>query len=72
MTELANELDLTVQDIASAEMATACTESIQKESGDDGFTLEDVLTDGSQEESLIEQIPCGKRWQNYRSVKKRL
>lgn len=56
LTELANELDLTVQDIASAEMATACTESIQKESGDDGFTLEDVLTDGSQEESLIEQI----------------
>lgn len=56
LTELANELDLTVQDIAAAEMATACTESIQKESGDDGFTLEDVLTDGSQEESLIEQI----------------
>ena len=56
LSELAELLDLTVQEIASAEMATAATESIQKENGEDGFTLEDVLTEGSQEESLIEQI----------------
>ena len=56
LSELAELLDLTVQEIAAAEMATAATESIQKENGEDGFTLEDVLTNGSQEENLIEQI----------------
>ncbi len=56
LSELAAELDLTVQEIAAAETATASTESIQKESGEDGFTLEDVLTDGSMEEQLVEHI----------------
>lgn len=56
LSELANELDLTVQEIAAAETATAGTESIQKENGEDGFTLEDILTDGCLEEKLIEQI----------------
>lgn len=56
LSELALELDLTVQEIAAAETATASTESIQKESGEDGFTLEDVLTDGSMEEQLVEHI----------------
>ena len=56
LSELAENLDLTVQEIAAAETATACTESIHKESGEDGFTLEDVLTDGFQEERMIERI----------------
>ncbi len=56
LSELSEELQLTVQEIAAAETATACTESIQKENGEDGFTLEDVLTDGSQEERMIEHI----------------
>jgi len=56
LTELAEILQLTVEEIAMAETATAATESIQKESGEDGFTLEDVLTEGSMEERLVEQI----------------
>lgn len=56
LSELAAELDLTVEEIAEAETATSCTESIHKESGEDGFTLEDVLTEGSIEEDLIEKI----------------
>ena len=50
------ELELTVEEIAEAETATACTESIHKENGEDGFTLEDVLTEGSMEETLVERI----------------
>ena len=44
------------EEIAAAETATAATESIQRETGEDGFTLEHVLTDGDQEERLIEHI----------------
>ncbi len=39
-----------------AETATACTESIQREAGEDGFTLEDVLTDSETEDQLLERI----------------
>lgn len=56
LSELAQELDLTVEEIAAAETATAHTESIQRETGEDGFTLESVLTDGSMEEKLVEII----------------
>lgn len=56
LSELAQELDLTVEEIAAAETATSATESIHRETGEDGFTLEDVLTEGSMEERLIEQI----------------
>lgn len=56
LSELSEELGITVQEIAAAETATSSTESIQKENGEDGFTLEDVLTDGSMEEKLVEHI----------------
>lgn len=56
LSELAQELNLTVEEIAEAETATAAAESIHRETGEDGFTLEDVLTEGSMEERLIEQI----------------
>ena len=56
LSELAEKLDLTVEEIAAAETATSATESIHRETGEDGFTLEDVLTEGSMEERLIEQI----------------
>ncbi len=56
LSELAAETGFTVEEIASAETATAAAESIQRESGDEGFTLEAVLTDGNQEERLIERI----------------
>ena len=56
LSELSEELGLTVEEIAAAETATAHTESIQKENGEEGFTLESVLTDGSMEEQLVEHI----------------
>ena len=56
LSELAEKLDLTVEEIAAAETATSATESIHRETGEDGFTLEDVLTEGSMDERLIEQI----------------
>lgn len=56
VSELAEEMGLTAEEIAVAETATSSTESIQRETGEDGFTLEDVLTAGSMEEELIEHI----------------
>ena len=56
LSELAEALDLTVEEIAAAETATAAIESIQRESGEEGFTLEHILTDGFMEEQLIERI----------------
>ena len=56
ISEIAAELELTLEEVAEAETATASTESIHRESGDDGFTLEDILTEGSMEEDLVEKI----------------
>ena len=56
LSELSEETGLTPEEIASAETATAATESIQRESGEEGFSLEDVLTTGSLEDSLIETL----------------
>ena len=56
LSELSGELGITIEDIAAAETATSSTESIHKENGDGGFTLEDILTDGSMEENMVEQI----------------
>ena len=56
LSELALETGLTPEEIAMAETATAATESIQRESGEDGFTLEDVLSDSETEDHLIERI----------------
>lgn len=56
ISELSAETGLSAEDIASAELATASAESIQRESGEDGFTLEDVLTTGDMEDTLVERI----------------
>ena len=56
VSELAEQLSLTPEEIAEAETATASARSIQSESGEEGFSLEDVLTDGEMEESLMESI----------------
>ena len=39
-----------------AETATAATESIQEPAGEDGFTLENILSDTESEESMVERI----------------
>lgn len=46
----------TPEEIAIAETATAATESIQRETGEEGFTLENVLTDTESEERMVEKI----------------
>lgn len=54
--EIARQTGLTPEEIAMAETATASTESIHAEAGEDGFTLENVLSDTESEESLVEKI----------------
>lgn len=56
ISELSEKTGFTAEEIALAETATAATESIQRETGEDGFSLEDVLTDTQTEESLVEKI----------------
>lgn len=54
--EITEKTGLTPEDIAIAETATASVESIYQEAGEDGFTLENVLTDTESEEMLLEKI----------------
>ena len=54
--EIARQTGFTPEEIALAETATAATESIQREVGDEGFSLEDVLTDTESEEKMVEKI----------------
>jgi len=56
MSELAHETGISPEDIAFAETATGETQSINRESGEDGFTLELVLGDYSAEEKMVENI----------------
>lgn len=56
LSELSAALDLTVEEIATAETATAGAESIQRETGEDGFTLEDVLASTGEEEQILERL----------------
>ena len=54
--EISEITGFSVEDIATAEAATSGVESIQQEVGQDGFTLENVLTDTESEETLLERI----------------
>lgn len=54
--EISNQTGLTPEDIAIAESATASIESIYQTSGEDGFSLENVLTDTESEEHFLEKI----------------
>jgi len=56
LSEIAEETGLSAEDIAVAETATGAPESLQREAGDDGFTLENLIGDYSQEETLIEHV----------------
>ena len=56
ITELSRHTGFTVEDIATAEAATACVESMQQQNGDDGFSLESVLSDTQTEDVLLERI----------------
>ena len=54
--EISRQTGFTPEEIAIAETATAATESIQRETGDEGFTLENILTDTESEEKMLERI----------------
>ena len=56
LSELAAETGLTPEEIAFAETATNPAESLQRETGEDGFTLEHVLCDTEGEERMIEHV----------------
>ena len=54
--EISRQTGFSPEEIALAETATAATESIQRSMGDEGFSLEDVLTDTESEERMVEKI----------------
>lgn len=56
LSEISERTGLDVADIASTETAVSPTESLQRETGEDGFTLEQVLGDYGQEERLVEKV----------------
>ena len=56
VSEIAVQTGFTVEEIALAENATAATESIHRQVTEDGFSLENVLTDTESEERLVEKI----------------
>lgn len=56
LSELAAATGISVEDIAYAESAAGPAESLQKENGDENFTLENILGDYGQEERLIERF----------------
>ena len=56
VSELSQALDLSAEEIASAETATSAAESIQRQTGEEGFSLEDVLCTDGMEEQLLERM----------------
>ena len=56
ISELVEETGLSAEEIAFAEVATGPAESLQRENGDDGFTLELILGDYTAEEKLVEHV----------------
>lgn len=56
ISELAAETGFSPEEIAFAEVATGPAESLQRETGEDGFTLELVLGDYAAEEKMVEHV----------------
>ncbi|RHR06838.1 RNA polymerase subunit sigma-70 [Pseudoflavonifractor sp. AF19-9AC] len=56
LSELAEETGLTPEEIAAAETAVEPVISLQAETGENGLTLEGILTAGSEEEGLVERM----------------
>ena len=54
--EISRQTGFSPEEIALAETATAATESIQRETGEEGFCLENILTDTESEERMVEKI----------------
>ena len=56
VSELSEAMGLSPEEIASAETATSAAESIQRQTGEEGFSLEDVLCTDGMEEKLLEKL----------------
>lgn len=56
LSEISGQCGLAVEDIAACELAVSPTESLQYETGDDGMTLESLLSLDSCEESITENL----------------
>lgn len=54
--EISHATGFTPEEIATIETATAAVESMQQQTGEDGFSLENVLTDTESEDRLVERI----------------
>lgn len=54
--EISEQTGLLPEEIALAESATATVESIHQAAGEEGFTLENVLSDTESEESFLEKM----------------
>ena len=54
--EISRQTGFSPEEIALAENATASVESIHRELGEEGFSLENVLADSQSEEKLMEKI----------------
>ena len=54
--EIAEQTGFSTEDIAMVESATAGVESIHQVSGNEGFTLESILTDTQSEDAFLEKV----------------
>ena len=54
--EISRQTGLTPEEIAMAESAMASVESIHGQTGEDGFTLENILTDTDSEDVFLEKL----------------
>ena len=56
LSELSAETGMSVEEIVYTDTATGPTESLQRETGEDGFSLELVLSDPGSEERMLEHV----------------
>lgn len=56
VSEVSEYTGISLEDIAVAESATAGVESIHQTTGEDGFSLENILSDTQSEETMLEHM----------------
>lgn len=59
LSELAEETGFRPEEIAATELAVSPAESLQRENGEEGLTLENVLGDYGEEERVLEKVYLG-------------
>lgn len=70
--EISGRTGLAIEDIAMAEMATATVESIQKDTGEEGFSLENLLSDTESEEQMVEKLAVRQAVDSLQEKEKRI